>query len=834
MKKLTFWKSLFLLFALIVGSTSAWADDDYTITFNSTDGADGTSAISTISDIVASGSDYISSITNSDKVYKGKSGYGVKLGSSSVNGTFTMNLSNDGQVTATKIAVNACRYNGSKASKIKITINGSTTKTIDITSGSLDDYEWTLTSATDITSIAVEGQAGTSGDRRIYLKSLTVTYSTSGGDTPSITASDGNILYNATDGSIGYTIGNEPTPAGTLTAAIKTGTTPTIANFALGTATSSTVPFTCTANTSVTAKTATVTLTYTYNTNETVTKDVTITQGVNPIYGTSTNPYTVAQAREVIDANEGLTGKYVTGIVCEGGSSLSSGAMNYWISDDGTETNKFEIYKGKGISGADFEDTDDVQVGDVVVVKGDIKKFGDTYEFDSGSELVSLDRPVIPTIVVTPTSLTGFTYGVGFGPSTTKTFTVEGSNLTANISLSLGESSNFEMSLSENSDYTDELSLTPTTGTVEETTVYVRLKAGLAVNASYEGTITLTSTDATNKSVSLAGSVTGPNFDWDLNTDNTTTATTDEMTWVGTYATMAAAKANSTTNTNNYYPGTSGKTYSSTRFYSNSVLTIAPTSGYAIDRIVFTATSNGYASTLANSSWTNATATGPATNTETTATVTPINGALPISATIGGTCGFTAVKVYYAVATSVTLTPAKEYTTLTSSHNLDFTGISGLKAYIAIEVDGDKVKMTQVNKVPAGTGLVLKAANSNSAVVVPVFDGTGADDVSGNQMEGSATTITAVAANDGYILSNGVFQPASAGILAAGKSYLNIAVSSARSLVMSFDDATTGIANLNVDDNFDANAPMYNLAGQRVNKSYKGVVIVNGKKMLNK
>lgn len=32
---------------------------------------------------------------------------------------------------------------------------------------------------------------------------------------------------------------------------------------------------------------------------------------------------------------------------------------------------------------------------------------------------------------------------------------------------------------------------------------------------------------------------------------------------------------------------------------------------------------------------------------------------------------------------------------------------------------------------------------------------------------------------------------------------------------------------------FDANAPMYNLAGQRVNKSYKGVVIQNGQKFMN-
>lgn len=47
---------------------------------------------------------------------------------------------------------------------------------------------------------------------------------------------------------------------------------------------------------------------------------------------------------------------------------------------------------------------------------------------------------------------------------------------------------------------------------------------------------------------------------------------------------------------------------------------------------------------------------------------------------------------------------------------------------------------------------------------------------------------------------------------------------------------TTGINNLNVNDNdnLDNATPMYNTAGQRVNKSYKGIVIVNGKKMVIK
>lgn len=79
---------------------------------------------------------------------------------------------------------------------------------------------------------------------------------------------------------------------------------------------------------------------------------------------------------------------------------------------------------------------------------------------------------------------------------------------------------------------------------------------------------------------------------------------------------------------------------------------------------------------------------------------------------------------------------------------------------------------------------------------------------------------------DGSAINNG-----------AHKAYLCVATGAgAKSFYLLGEDTTTGIANLNVDDNisFDSDAPMYNLAGQRVTKAYQGVVIVNGKKMLNK
>lgn len=48
------------------------------------------------------------------------------------------------------------------------------------------------------------------------------------------------------------------------------------------------------------------------------------------------------------------------------------------------------------------------------------------------------------------------------------------------------------------------------------------------------------------------------------------------------------------------------------------------------------------------------------------------------------------------------------------------------------------------------------------------------------------------------------------------------------------ESETTGIDNVDVNANENIDAPMYNLAGQRIGKSYKGIVIVNGKKYFNK
>lgn len=226
----------------------------------------------------------------------------------------------------------------------------------------------------------------------LYCQSFKLSYadaSGGGSTTPSITASNVNIDYNATNGSIGYQLANA---TGNVSATVTSGDWLT-----LGTVTASAVPFTCSANTATTARTAQVKLSFTGATD----KVVTVTQA-------------------------------------------AAGVAN-------------------------------------------------------------------PSINVTSSSPTSFSYVEGNGPSDASTISVSGSNLTANISISFGDNSDYEMSLAANGTYTNSLTLTQSEGTVSKTTIYFRLKAGLA-KGTHNGTLTLSSTGATDVVINLSGTVTGQTF----------------------------------------------------------------------------------------------------------------------------------------------------------------------------------------------------------------------------------------------------------------------------------------------------------------------------------
>jgi hypothetical protein len=122
----------------------------------------------------------------------------------------------------------------------------------------------------------------------------------------------------------------------------------------------------------------------------------TVTTGTGK--GSLSNPYTASEATAaVIAAGAGvnISNVHVTGIVSQIDELLTSGYGNatYYISDDGTTTDHFEIYRGFYLDGAKFSSEDQLKVGDRVIVYGTIVYFkGTTPEMTSGGHLVSIER----------------------------------------------------------------------------------------------------------------------------------------------------------------------------------------------------------------------------------------------------------------------------------------------------------------------------------------------------------------------------------------------------------------------------------------------------------
>lgn len=112
------------------------------------------------------------------------------------------------------------------------------------------------------------------------------------------------------------------------------------------------------------------------------------------ITNTAETAYTIAKAKELIDAGEGLSESvYVKGTVSQASEKLDPtfGSLSYYISDDGKTENELQVYGGLSFKGEKFTSVDDIKVGDVVVVYGKLKKFKTTYELDLNNILISLN-----------------------------------------------------------------------------------------------------------------------------------------------------------------------------------------------------------------------------------------------------------------------------------------------------------------------------------------------------------------------------------------------------------------------------------------------------------
>ena len=112
------------------------------------------------------------------------------------------------------------------------------------------------------------------------------------------------------------------------------------------------------------------------------------------ITNTPETAYTVAKAKELIAAGEGLDAKvYVKGKISKIVTvSIEYGNANYNISDDGTTDDDLIVFRGKYLDGEVFTSEDQIKVGDEVIVYGKLVNYNNTTpEINTGSEIYSLN-----------------------------------------------------------------------------------------------------------------------------------------------------------------------------------------------------------------------------------------------------------------------------------------------------------------------------------------------------------------------------------------------------------------------------------------------------------
>lgn len=251
-------------------------------------------------------------------------------------------------------------------------------------------------------------------------------------------------------------------------------------------------------------------------------------------------------------------------------------------------------------------------------------------------------------------------------------------------------------------------------------------------------------------------------FSFDLTKASYSSASSSAASWGHGILTMDAAKGSASTATNNYMP----PAYTSTRFYAHSTLSFTPGT-VQIEKVVCTASSDSYATALANSTKTNASATASAT----AVTIVPTDGSAAFGFNdVSGTVGLTEVKVYYdntdytiskaAVANGTIdvagdLTSAKVNTTI----NLTATPASGYTfvGWTVTDSGDNPVPMVGDSfQMPASDVLIsatfTPTAAAKTITITTPSNGSVATSPSGTAFPGETVTITATP-EDGYAVN---------------------------------------------------------------------------------
>ena len=186
---------------------------------------------------------------------------------------------------------------------------------------------------------------------------------------------------------------------------------------------------------------------------------------------------------------------------------------------------------------------------------------------------------------------------------------------------------------------------------------------------------------------------------------------------------------------------------------------------------------------------------------------------------------------------TVTISPSG-YSTYAAYYPVDYSKL-GLKAYtVKLNAEKTGIVMNEVEGVvPAGVAVLLKG-KADTDYALTKADGWQNVTSDLKMSDGTITSTTSVnvyglATVDGQ---DGFYKASGEQKIPAKCAYLEVANSANSAKFYSLGDhsgSTTGITSVK-NEAAGNNAPMYNLAGQLVDKGYKGIVIKNGKKIVLK
>ncbi len=855
MKKLLLMKTVLLLFALVVGSGSVWADTGTLVS-----GLNG----------ISSGDTYYIAALNSSKYYTVPnttiSGQTFTCSEGSISGSTLTPATGAGEFIFTAAGGENAFYIYNTNLKKYLVATGS--KKFGYVDNNSDDYGyWTFSTVSSggfSGAFSVQHSSKTqyiraynnsvrcydsTSNNGIYLfkkdPSNKVTTPSINGDTPFITSTEVSITCATTGATIQYSLDN--------------GTS--WENYS--------APFTLTETKTVKAKATKSEMTNSDEASATFTK---------------VTPMTVAAAIAYIDLGENLEGQYVSGKISQI-DSYASNKITYWISDDGTKTNQMEVYQGKGLNGANFTAATDLTVGDEVVVSGDLQKYGDIYEFKANSTLLSfIPKVKAPTFspaagavaanteVTISTTTDGATIYYttdGSVPTTnstvysspitidaektikafavkaghpdsdiaTATYTIASPCVTPTFSVAAGEvSKGTKVTISTETDgatiyYTTDGSTPTTSSTAYSSAITINSATTLKAIAAKDGmansevaTAAYTVRDyvilpflwagGTNTSLAnVSGVTTSGCGDYNSNVpyqvkmdgagDYIQIKTNEQIGKISFGIKMVGGSSESKVKVQE---SENGSTFTDVEEF-----TISGSQNEILNFVTSTALKDAsrYVRIIKSIHGSNI-GVGPI------GIAKPGEPALPL---VSGTT--------VTLTTTVNMAGWRAFYSESQGYTLD----ANTKAYVATAKSGtDAVTLTTIDAVPAGTPVILKTTDENREMTLT--EGTPAAYTGTNYLKVTTGGEAIDAYRLGYNSTDGVaFYPYAVASAPAGVIYLELPAG-ARVLEMNLEDGdVTAIETVKAEK---ANNEYYNLAGQRVANPTKGLYIVNGRKVVVK